>query len=201
MRLDQPLTFIGKPPSTSLKISFASRRYQSNISTSDKTNEYREDWAKVIEEYKKDKKRLAQNLGVAATKRAWTKAIRYQSRLSTSSSKVDYRQNWVKVIEEYKKNKERLAWDLGVDENGKRKRKIFRMPTRADVMEGIVSDIVTTALYLGASYLYYMLTGKGKKPTASRTSREKGSSEEQGESVDVWLHDPEIEEQLQGRDG
>src|SRR5450756_2562194 len=141
-RLARPLPFRRKLPSTIVNTSFAPYRYQSKLTASGSKDNYREDWAKVIEEYKKDKKQVARDLGVALTERARMKAIRSQSTLSTSASKVNYRQNWIMVIEEYKKDKEQVARDLGVAGSDSRMPRILSQFTWTNVLISFFDEAI-----------------------------------------------------------
>lgn len=132
----------------------------------------------------------------------------YQSSLAKPSSAEDYRQNWVNVIEEYKKDKEQLAKDLGVAESGNRIRdtnipalETSFVPTKAEFINSVASDIVLGVVLLVGSYCYYMITGKERPSRKRKVLADEGSPKVEGDDGDIWSNDAEAEETWKERDG
>jgi hypothetical protein len=130
----------------------------------------------------------------------------YQSNLTKPSSTKEYRQNWVEVIEEYKKDKEQLARDLGIPEPTARMRKTTiqtqKEPsiTKGDIIESLVWDIFLGGLFIGGSFCYYTFTGK-EKPSRAKVLADQRPDVKEGEDVEIWLTDADMEGKWKEQEG
>ncbi|KAE9380754.1 hypothetical protein N431DRAFT_135343 [Stipitochalara longipes BDJ] len=200
-QLPRPVPFRPKPPFFCHSISLTPCRYQSNLPTSSSNNGHREDWAKVIEEYKKDKQRLARDLGADITKPARLRLARSYTQYGAFSEEIDYSQNWVKVIGEYKKDTKQLTRDLGgIAGSVDMKRSIFPQNTWTNAITSIIGDVLWYIVIVAATSLYYMTTGKERKFAKSEDTKDKEPAEDNGEGVETWFSDSEVEGKWQGQD-
>jgi hypothetical protein len=152
-RLAQPPSFRRSLPLSSHKPFSAPRLYRSNLSDAVSKKDYREDWVKVIEEYKKDKKQLARDLGAAE---------------SIDSIHME-------------RNKQ-LAQELEIANSGREARKKPFM-TMAGVVESIAGDVIGLVLLAVASYFYYTLTGKERLKPEDKKVADKEPAAEQGVEI------------------
>lgn len=144
--------------------------YQSSLSDSASKKGYRENWTKVIEEYKKDKKQLARDLRVAE-----------------SSGRVRIRMNGNK----------QLAQETADDGSGGWACRNYL--TIADLCRQFVWEAACFVGLMGVAHLYYTVTGKERpKPKDRKTLTDKNEAEEEG--AELWFSEPEFDGKWQGQD-
>lgn len=170
----QLLAFRRNPPFSSRSQFAAPTLFSSSLSDSASNKYYRENWVKVIEEYEKDKKQLAQDLGVPES----SGRVRIRIRIRMNGNK-------------------QLAQERAVDGSGGLASKNYL--TKVDPFRQFVWEVASFVGLMGMSYIYYAITGKERpKPKDRKMLTDKNEAEEEG--AEVWFSKPDFEGEWQGQD-